>query len=251
MKYPDLIIIGAPKCGTTALWYNLDKHPDISMATKTKTAIEIHFWGSRFCKKGTNWYKSLFNDNKIVGEKSVSYWSNKNSIKAMKKFIPDVKLILCIRNPIDRAYSNYQMHFKSNKVGAFNFNLFIKRYSSQGVYINHIKNNILRQFDESQLHICVAERMKNDTTYEMSKVFNFLGVNDIKLKPREVEGKLLQTRNRKEDIEINRNEKFYRVWSRHTEKLKGPLREQLLRYYRPHNRRLFEHLGYKIKEWNN
>lgn len=249
MKLPEFIIIGAPKCGTTALWYNLDKHPEISMATRTSSAIEIHFWGFKYWQKGLNWYKGLFDDNTLVGEKSVSYWSSKKSIRTMKKFIPNVKLILCVRNPIDRAYSNYQMHFKSNRVGAFNYNLFKKRYANQGIYIQHVEDTILRYFDESQFHICITEYMKQNPTKEMAKVFDFLGVDDLKYPKKTVEGTLLQTRDRQTDIKNNKKEKFYRVWSRHIERLEGPLRDQIRRYYEPYNDRLFDYLGHEIKEW--
>lgn len=249
MKLPELIIIGAPKCGTTALWYNLDKHPEISMATRTSSAIEIHFWGFKYWKKGLNWYRGLFDDNKLVGEKSVRYWSNKESLKKIKKYIPNVKLLLCLRNPVDRAYSNYQMHFKSNKVGIFNFNLFEKRYADQGLYIQHIENKILKYFNEDQLHICITEHMKKNPTIEMRKVFDFLDVRDLKYPKKIVEGTLLQDRDRQTDIKANKEEKFYRVWSRHTERLEGPLRDQIKRYYESYNDRLFDYLGREIKEW--
>ena len=51
MKFPDFIIIGAAKCGTTALWMNLDKHPEINMGRKGYSSIEVHFWGYKFGEK--------------------------------------------------------------------------------------------------------------------------------------------------------------------------------------------------------
>jgi hypothetical protein len=55
MPLPKIIICGVAKGGTTALWYNLDKHPEIHMATRTDTSIEMHFWGSKFRHKGLDW----------------------------------------------------------------------------------------------------------------------------------------------------------------------------------------------------
>jgi hypothetical protein len=250
MKFPEFIIIGAPKCGTTALWYNLDKHPEISMATKTKSSVEIHFWGSRHWNKGFKWYKNLFEDGKLCGEKSVGYWSNMRSIKLMKQHIPDVKLILCVRNPVDRAYSNYQMHHRKQKVGAFDFNTFLRRYAGQGRYIKHINNKILKHFDSKQLHVCVQEKMKKNITEEMKKVFEFLEVDDLGYKGKEIHPILTATRTRMEDVALSRKEKTYRVWSRYTGLEKSPIRTEVLKYYKPFNKQLFDYLGYDIKEWN-
>ena len=50
MKLPDFIIVGATKCGTTALWYNIDKHPAITMAMKSATSFEMNFFGGKKTK---------------------------------------------------------------------------------------------------------------------------------------------------------------------------------------------------------
>ena len=249
MKFPDFIIIGATKCGTTALWYNLDKHPDIYMATKSHSSIEMNFWGGTKWANGFDWYKNKFIDDKICGEKTAGYFSNNKALKAMSENIPNLKLFFCIRNPVDRAYSNFQMNRKAGKVSKFNSNVFKKNYAPAGKYINHIQNRVLNFFDRSQLYICITERMKNNTTMEMAKVFSFLGVDDLEFPPKIVHGQLLKTRNRTEDIELNKIEKFYRVWTKHTEKLTGPLRNEALEYFKPYNERLFEFLGYEIEEW--
>jgi len=249
MKLPDFVIIGAPKCGTTALWFNLDKHPEIHMARKAANSIEMHFWGYKFWGKGFGWYKSKFKG-KLSGEKSVDYYINRKSMRLMKQHIPNAKLIICVRNPVDRAYSNYQMHMRANKVGAFNFNLFKRQYARKGKYYKHIEEKVLQFFPREQLYICVAEHMKNNTSDEMDKVFNYLGASEFHLDTKVVPG------NRTEraptlgaDITRNRKEKFYRVWTKGQLKIKGKDRKQLLEYYRPHNERLFEFLGYEIKEW--
>lgn len=249
MKWPDLIIVGATKCGTTALWYNLDKHPGISMATKG-ASVELAFWGSRQWARGFDWYKRKFtSEDKLCGEKTPDYYLNKKAFRLMKKNIPDVKLFLCVRNPVDRAYSNFQMHKKAKKVTTFSYNLFDRKYARAGKYFNHIQNNILPFFDREQLYICITERMKTNPTKEMKGVFEFLGVRDLNLPSQEIHGQLLLNRSRKEDIALSRNEKFYRVWSKHREQLKGSLRKQLLEYYHAHNEKLFDFLGYRIKEW--
>jgi len=249
MKFPDFIIIGAAKCGTTALWMNLDKHPEIHMAQKALNSIEMHFWGFKFWSKGFGWYKQKFKG-KLSGEKSVDYWVNRKSLRLIKKHIPDTKLILCVRNPVDRAYSNYQMHMRANKVGQFSFDLFKKQYARKGKYYNHIKDKVLDFFPASQLHICVAEHMKKDTSNEMNKVFNYLGASEFHLDTKIIPGdRTERAPTLGADIKKNRKENFYRVWTKGQLELKGKMRRKLLEYYKPHNERLFEFLGYEIKEW--
>ena len=64
-RFPDFIIIGAQKSGTSALWYNLNKHSDIGLVRQandspTYNGMEMNFWGSRNESKGLDWYKSHF-----------------------------------------------------------------------------------------------------------------------------------------------------------------------------------------------
>jgi len=249
MKLPEFIIVGATKCGTTALWHNLDKHPVINMATKTTTSLEMNFFGGKTRKFGIDWYKSRFSG-KVSGEKSTVYCQNKGAMRNIKKHMPDAKLILCVRHPVDRAYSNWQMNHRGGEgkiKEQFNMNLFRKKYSSTGRYIKMINNIILPYFDKSQLYICVGEHMKKDMTAEMKKVFEYIGVDDLNLPSKEIV--YMKGTTRKEDLISNREEKFYRVWSKFTTHLTGPLRKEVLKYYKPYNERLFNYLGYEIKEW--
>lgn len=242
MPLPKIIIVGVAKCGTTALWYNLDKHPEIHMATRTDHAVEMHFWASKFRHKGLDWYSSRFDEGKIGGEKSTEYHNRIPCLRDIKEHIPDARIILCVRNPVDRAYSNLQMHQKKGGPNPF------KKYIGVGRYINSV-NKILKVFDEEQLFVCVAEHMKNDPTTHMKEVFDFVGVNDLALPKKEIHGVLLKDRSRQEDIKLSRSEPFYRVWSKHKKRLTGPERDKWLKHYRSYNKKLFEYLGYEIEEW--
>lgn len=250
MNKPSFLIIGGTKCGTTALWYNLDKHPDIYMGTKNDHTLEMHFWGSKTYNNGFDWYYNRFKEDKICGEKSTEYCTQKKCLIELKKHQPETKLIYCVRNPIDRAYSNFQMNKKGGKISEFNYNTFKRNYASAGRYYDKIRNIILPNFNEDQLYICIAEHMKKNTIAEMQKVFDFIGVSDLILPRKEIHGVLLKNRTRQEDIIANRKENYYRVWSKHTEKLKGDLRQKILNYYKSYNKKLFKFLGYEIKEWS-
>lgn len=245
MGFPNIIIVGVAKCGTKALWYNLDKHPDICMGVRSDYSIEINFWKDKFWYKGLDWYLSHFEEGKIGGEKSIHYHNNLSSLKTIKRYIPDVKIIMCVRNPVDRAYSHYQMDNRGRNT-PFDY----KPYFNRGKYIESLRDKVLSVFDKENVHITVAEYMKKDPTKEMGKVFDFIGVSDLAFPKKIISGKLIQDKsNRPQDIEYSRYEQFYRVWSTYKGRLQGEQRRQLIELYRPYNEQLFDYLGYEIKEW--
>jgi hypothetical protein len=108
---PDFLIIGAQKAGTVALSNYLKQHPGIIGADK-----EIGFFSTNKFYKGINWYKNQLpiriNKNKIIFEKTPEYIYYPESPKRMKKILKnDVKFILILRNPIERAFSGWN-HYK-------------------------------------------------------------------------------------------------------------------------------------------
>ena len=251
MKFPDFIIAGSNKCGTTALWYNLDKHPDITMATRSKNSIELKFWGCKWWNNGIDWYKSRFTGDKLNGEKTPIYIRNKQRLELISKYIPNVKLIFCFRNPTNRAYSDFQMMFRGKKNVEFTFNKFKRTYSYPGLYHKQLMNNVLPYFNKNQIYICITEHLKNNTVEEMSKIFKFLKVTDIQLPVKEIHGNLLgKGHTRYDDIIQNRNEKFYRVWKKEYDPMPEDLKKQIDDFYKPENEKLFNFLGYRIEEWD-
>jgi hypothetical protein len=122
---PDFMIIGAQKAGTSWLWGMLRQHPGTSLPQKK----EIHFFGSaELFALGTEWYYSHFaglDGTKVVGEASttyfydrVPYWHNKSnqiefddSLPPLPELIttelPDIKIIISLRDPVARAISAY------------------------------------------------------------------------------------------------------------------------------------------------
>src|SRR2546423_13513556 len=112
---PDFLIIGGQKCGTTSLYYYLIEHPNIAPAVRK----QMHFFDNRF-KKGFGWYKSNFptifskwyktflHKQKFVsGEATPYYLFHPLAASRVHQFLPDVKLIVLLRNPVNRAYSHY------------------------------------------------------------------------------------------------------------------------------------------------
>jgi hypothetical protein len=108
---PDFIIVGAPKCGTTSLYYLLTEHPYVEPAA----AKELHFFSSHF-DLGLEWYRRCFprprykaGRRTITGEATPSYLFDPYAPERVANTVPEARLIVMLRNPVDRAYSLYQM----------------------------------------------------------------------------------------------------------------------------------------------
>jgi hypothetical protein len=106
---PNFFIVGAPKCGTTALYEYLRSHPQIFLPTLK----EPHFFSDDLVTfritKSLDEYKSLFADatpeHLRVGEASASYLLSSTAIPAIRRFNPDARILAMFRNPVDLVYS--------------------------------------------------------------------------------------------------------------------------------------------------
>ncbi len=115
-KLPNFLIIGVPKAGTTSLYYWLKQHPEVYMSP----IKEPHYFSQIGNKDHiTDWddYLRLFEgvkDEKIIGEASTSYFHfHEKAIPLIKnKLGKNVKLLLILRNPIERAWSHWLMYCK-------------------------------------------------------------------------------------------------------------------------------------------
>jgi len=114
----DFAICGTQKGGTTALYAYLRKHPEICMAKKK----ELHFFDKEdnFPCGATDYsrYHSAFDpkkSHKLVGEATPIYMYWYNAPKRLWQYNPDMKLIVILRNPIDRAYSHWNMERIKNR----------------------------------------------------------------------------------------------------------------------------------------
>src|SRR5579863_2670833 len=112
---PDFLVIGTQRGGTTALYHSLQTHPYIKPATTTDT----HFFDKKF-NKGLTWYRGHFPTSVeryyaqrlrrhafLTGEASSSYLFYPHTPGRVARALPHVKLIVLLRNPVDRAYSQY------------------------------------------------------------------------------------------------------------------------------------------------
>lgn len=201
---PNLFIVGAAKSGTTSLHNYLNQHPDIFMCTPKEPhyLINNEIGQSRILNGVTckNDYYDLFLDgkkSKYRGESSVMYLMYPEIVipKINNKFGKDSKVIIMLRNPIDRAYSGYQhvKRFNSNE-NTLDFkaawNISEKRYFSNesitpasryqelGLYFKQVKLYLEKL---ENVHIIIYDDYLSNIDKEIEKVFDFLGLEHIKV----------------------------------------------------------------------
>lgn len=194
-KWPNFFIVGAAKAGTTSLHEYLKNVPGIYMSPYK----EPHYFApnvvpSRYYKKiqKEEDYVRLFEhvENEIaIGESSVSYLWDRESPKLIKNASPNAKIIMILRNPIERAYSHYLHH---SRVGydSVDFYEAIKRdyqkknklwqipdlYVYPGLYYEQVKR-FLDAFGPESVKILIFEEFIKDTVGKVKEVMQFLGVN--------------------------------------------------------------------------
>ena len=245
-KLPDFLIIGTQKGGTGSLIRVLAKHPDVYVPNYRRIADyqnikntrndygEIHFFNGPNWKYGLNWYRSLFLTDKVCGEKTPNYMTDKRAMKQIQDVIPQVKLIVCLRDPIYRLIS--QVNMRRGKGKKFP-NLTVSdilnnpEYIERGMYYKQIKENILSYFDSNQLLICITdeeleciEKSRQEMILKVQKFLN-LPVEDLEFK----------------NYKSKKYSSEFIVTKEEISKLKE--------IYQHPNEQLFSFLGREIKSW--
>lgn len=182
---PNLIIIGAQKCGSSSLHQYLNLHPDISMS-HTK---ELDFFvESLNWKKGLDWYKSQFSDTAtIYGESSPSYTMYPNFTdvpERMHSLIPDAKLIYIVRDPIKRIvphclhqWYRKRRHDSSMDLLADPDNNRAQHYIRTSSY--HLQlSQYVEFYNISRIPVVTLKEFQSSRQDTLRKIFQFLEVDD-------------------------------------------------------------------------
>jgi len=208
-RLPNFLIVGAAKAATTSVHEYLKQHPDIYM-TDIKEPCFFTFYNEdppSFSNGGRvkfthnqHDYDKLFKGSelkKIKGESSTPYlFFHKKTINNIKKIVPNyrkIKILIILRNPVDRAYSQYTMKVR-DVVENLSFEEAIKRederrkdnahfdffYLSRGFYYEQVKD-YLENFDN--VKIMFYDDFKNNRERFLSDILLFLGLNRIKFYP--------------------------------------------------------------------
>lgn len=232
---PDFLIIGAQKSATCTLYFNLRRHPQLHLPETGGGLNEVHYfdWDHNF-EKGIGWYREQFDPVPVrQGEKTPEYIAQLKCHQRMFDTVPRARLILSLRNPVDRAYSHWN-HFNQIQEQSTDWGWIVSSFEEalesmsdivrRGNYIDQIEH-LLRFYPRTQLHIVIAERLRENPARELNKICAFLGV-----KPWEW------------DVQ-NIHQRSYQ------EQMPPEVRLRLNERYGPANERLFAFLGERIREW--
>lgn len=175
----DFFVIGAIKAATTWLQAQLKQHPDISIPD-----IEPHFF-TREHDRGWPWYRSLFPEQKVPGtlwgEKTADYLAKPEAAERISKAYPDAKLIVQLRNPIDRAYADYKMLFRRGTVKGPPEDYLRSldnpqpRFLNDGLYAAHLRR-WMELFPRDNLLIFAFDDVRNAPQQTLASVFEHLAV---------------------------------------------------------------------------
>lgn len=158
-RQPSFIVIGAVKGATTWLAHQLREHPRLWLPD-----AEPHYFSSEY-SRGADWYRGLFTQapaDRIIGEKSADYLAHPDAAARIARDLPDVRLIAQLRNPVERAYSDYCMLYRRGLVGPDPMPYLDKRQSAQsrfltgGLYAAHLER-FLGHFPREQLCILLHD----------------------------------------------------------------------------------------------
>lgn len=249
---PDYLIIGTPRSASTSLYQYLIQHPAVSPAL-TK---QLHFFDT-FFYKGIEWYKVCFpyqwkkiyqekilRTKFVTGEATVHYILHPLAPQRIFETFPKIKLVIILRNPVDRAYSHWNMEFQ-NKNDELSFEDAInaeesrlkgefdklskdenytsdnyphRAYLATGLYAEQLKR-WFNFFPKEQFLIIKSEEFSDNPSQQFNEVLKFLNIPKFDLP----EYKKLHSRNYKE--------------------MNPETRKKLIEYYKPHNEKLYTLIG--------
>lgn len=203
-QVPDFIVAGASRSGTTTLYSYLSQQEDIFMSP----VKEVRFFDKdENYKKGESWYRKHFagwDDEEAVGEASPPYfyhnaYSSELPARRIYEYDPQMKLIFTLRNPVERAYSQYCKNVSQGRETkkfseAINLELQGRRNPNNtnlcwlewNKYVKHL-DKFADLFGRDNMNILIFENWVNEPMSAIKEIFDFLS---IERGPNEVERKM-------------------------------------------------------------
>ena len=179
-KKLDFIGLGVQRSATTWLFESLETHPQIKAARQGDNK-ELHFFNHNY-EKGYAWYHRRFQFGPWkTGEYSTLYFHDQNVPERIHLYNPDARLIVAIRDPVDRAFSQHKHEIRRNRIppDLYRFEDALEHnpsYTEQGYYATHIES-YLQYFDLNNFHIVSYDDVVADPRRIMADLFTFLGVD--------------------------------------------------------------------------
>ncbi len=176
---PTFIGIGAQKCASSWIYKVLEDHPQVGVSNPK----EIDFF-SNYYINGFQWYEKHFASFGNVpqrGEISPSYLHCGQAPERLKRYLPEAKIILTLRDPIERAFSNHQHEYRLGHINNkyIDFEKGIENnpmYLEQSLYAKHL-SQWLYYFPMDQIHVVFQENIKRFHESEAKKLYNFLDID--------------------------------------------------------------------------
>lgn len=241
---PDFLIVGAQKAGTTSLLYYLSQHPDVYVSPLKEINyfnLEIHRPLNEYRHYFPLQIERLFRKNLKAGEATPDYMIYRQVPEAIAKVLPDVKIIMLLRNPADRVFSHYghnlmmkrewlsledALKYEDIRTGKDYIDIYkckkdaIKNYSNynykaRGIYYEQIVW-FLQYFDKSNLLVLQSEAFFNNPLQSVNETLRFMGLTELTSLHAEPQNQ--------QQVKVEKNE---------------TLRNELIEYYKPYNEKLF------------
>ena len=184
---PNLVVIGAQKCGTSVLHYYLSLHPEVSMS-KPK---ELNFFiEERNWPRGVDWYKAQFDpDARVRGEASPNYtaWPQHDGVpERMHQVVPGAKLIYMIRDPLERIAAHWVHNYaKRREKGTLAETLVHPNtsYVTRSKYAMQLER-FLAHYPKEQILVFQQSELRHQRVETLRKVFEFIDVDPEFTHPR-------------------------------------------------------------------
>ena len=206
IRKPDFFIVGAPKCGTTALYQCLAAHPEVFVPERK----ELHFFGADLSSpsyvRDLHEYLALFagaGDATRIGEASVWYLFSKLAAREIKQFDAQASIIIMLRNPVEMMYSLHSQHLYNGFEEIQDFAEALRAeadrkrglrlpkgvpaierlyYRAVASYTDQV-DRYLQTFGADHVKVIIYDDLKNDAAQICRQTFAFLNV-DATVEPR-------------------------------------------------------------------
>ncbi|OAB55122.1 sulfotransferase [Phormidium willei BDU 130791] len=194
---PNFLVIGVQKAGTTSIYRYLRQHPQVYMSPVKETNFLERDWTEQTTPKvkkpkkvnTLEKYIALFDevqDEIAIGEASPNYlFHYKTSIPTIQNLVPDAKLVVILRNPIERAYSDYLMHLR-DAINGVECRSLSEQASRRPITSHQIRKGFyaeslqafMNQFGVDQVKVCLYDDLVQDPVAMMQGIYRFIGVDD-------------------------------------------------------------------------
>ena len=267
MTFPDFLIVGSMKSGTTSLSRYLSAHKDIYMPAR-----ELHYFSGNY-NKGVEWYSQWFSDIKhesCVGEHTATYSYGQELPGRIFNLLPDAKLFWVFRDPCYRSYSHYWHRVKqgqecSSFEEAIGLNTgsvenIYERYLEISIYTKQIKR-FLEFFQIENMFFVILEDLKDNPESVIQKCYDFLDVDpNCKIQHRKPSNRTYIPRNKYVEFYarkcFGKSNVIYRTIHRFNKssnpgypKMKSATSQHLKEYFKEYNRELSVLIDRDLSIW--